>query len=128
VGDSRLYLWRKGQLTQLTEDHSWVNEQVRAGILSEIDARSHQWRHVVTRALSGGDDPQVDVAEMDIQKGDRLLLCSDGLSGVVGLDKIGEILGNTGPLDDACRALVDAANLAGGPDNITAAILQVDAA
>jgi serine/threonine protein phosphatase PrpC len=128
VGDSRLYLWRKGQLTQLTEDHSWVNEQVRAGILSETDARSHPWRHVVTRALSGGDDPQVDVAEMDIQKGDRLLLCSDGLSGVVGLDKIGEILGNTGPLDDACRALVDAANLAGGPDNITAAILQVDAA
>src|SRR6187399_1867814 len=63
VGDSRVYLWRSGTLTQVTQDHSWVTEQVRAGVLTEADARHHPWRHVVTRALSGGDDPEVDVRE-----------------------------------------------------------------
>jgi protein phosphatase len=83
VGDSRVYLYRGGALTQVTQDHSWVTEQVRAGVLTESDARHHPWRHVVTRALSGGDDPEVDVRELDVQVGDRILLCSDGLSGVV---------------------------------------------
>lgn len=128
VGDSRLYLWRKGQLTQVTEDHSWVNEQVRAGVLTETDARSHPWRHVVTRALSGGEDPDVDVKDVDVQPGDRLLICSDGLSGVVPIEKIAAIIGRMEPLDRTCQALIDAANQAGGPDNITAAMLQVDAA
>ena len=62
VGDSRIYLWRDGLLHQVTQDHSWVSEQVRAGVLTETDARRHPWRNVVTRALAGGDDPQVDVA------------------------------------------------------------------
>jgi hypothetical protein len=65
-----------------------VNEQVRAGVLTETDAKSHPWRHVVTRALSGAEDPQVDITEFDLQRGDRLLICSDGLSGVVPVDKI----------------------------------------
>lgn len=128
VGDSRLYLWRKGKLSLMTEDHSWVNEQVRAGVLTETDAKSHPWRHVVTRALSGAEDPQVDITEFDLQRGDRLLICSDGLSGVVPVDKIAEIIGRGVSLDATCRELVEAANQAGGPDNITAALLQVDVA
>jgi len=128
VGDSRVYLFRDGTLTQVTQDHSWVTEQVRAGVLSEADARHHPWRHVVTRALSGGDDPEVDVRELDVQAGDRILLCSDGLSGVVAPDRLTGILSRGAPLEQTCQDLVDAANEAGGPDNITVAMLQVDVA
>jgi len=128
VGDSRVYLFRNGTLTQVTQDHSWVTEQVRAGVLTEADARHHPWRHVVTRALSGGDDPEVDVRELDVQAGDRVLLCSDGLSGVVPPDRLAGILGRGAPLEQTCQDLVDAANEAGGPDNITVAMLQVDVA
>jgi protein phosphatase len=128
VGDSRVYLWRAGTLQQVTQDHSWVNEQVRAGVLSETDARTHPWRHVVTRALSGGEDPDVDVVEMELQAGDRILLCSDGLSGVVPLDRMAAIIGRMAPLEETCQDLIDAANEAGGPDNITVAMLQVDVA
>jgi len=128
VGDSRVYLFRRGTLSQITEDHSWVSEQVRAGILSDSDARRHPWRNVVTRALSGGDDPDVEVAEIDLELGDRLLICSDGLSGVVTTERMQEIVGAGQGLEDTCRALIAAANDAGGPDNITVAMLQVDVA
>ena len=128
VGDSRVYLWRDGLLHQITQDHSWVSEQVRAGILTETDARRHPWRNVVTRALAGGDDPQVDVAEIDVKVGDRLLLCSDGLSGVVPPERLEELVGQTTSLEETCQALIDAANEAGGPDNITVAMLKVDVA
>lgn len=128
VGDSRVYLWRGGRMRQLTEDHSWVGEQIRAGVLSDADARRHPWRNVVTRALSGGDDPDVEVAEIDVALGDRLLVCSDGLSGVVPMDRLAAIVGRAAGLKETCQALIDAANEAGGPDNITAAMLQVDVA
>ena len=126
VGDSRLYRYRNGTLLQITQDHSWVNEQVRAGVLTETDAKSHPWRHVVTRALSGGEDPEVEITDVDIKAGDRLLICSDGLSGVVPQDRLAEILGRKDPLDKTCQDLVDAANQAGGPDNVTVAVLQVE--
>jgi protein phosphatase len=128
VGDSRVYRWRGGRLHQITEDHSWVSEQVRAGVLTDADARRHPWRNVVTRALSGGDDPDVEVADVDLEPGDRLIVCSDGLSGVVTSDRLQEILGAGTSLEDTCQALIDAANEAGGPDNITVAMLQVDVA
>jgi protein phosphatase len=128
VGDSRIYVWRDGLLHQVTQDHSWVNEQVRAGVLSEHDARRHPWRNVVTRALAGGDDPDVDIGEIDVKPGDRLLICSDGLSGVVPHEQLEAILAPADPLDVTCQALIDAANRAGGPDNITVAMLQVDVA
>ena len=128
VGDSRIYLWRGGKLHQVTEDHSWVSEQVRAGVLSETDARRHPWRNVVTRALAGGEDPEVDVAVIELKVADCLLLCSDGLSGVVPPDRIAQILAEGADLKATCRALVAAANAAGGPDNITVAILKVDVA
>jgi protein phosphatase len=128
VGDSRVYQLRGARLDQLTRDHSWVEEQVRAGTLSPTAARQHPWRNVVTRALSGGDDPEVDTTEIHPQPGDRYLLCSDGLFAVVPDQRIAEILADrTAGLEEICRRLVEAANAAGGPDNITALILQCDA-
>lgn len=128
VGDSRVYVLRDGKLEQITHDHSWVEEQVRAGTLSPTAARQHPWRNVVTRALSGGEDPEVDVTEVAPRPGERYLLCSDGLFTVVPDNRIAELLGDMkAPLDAIARALIAAANEAGGPDNITALILQIDA-
>jgi protein phosphatase len=101
---------------------------VRAGTLTAAAAREHPWRNVVTRALSGGDDPEVDVVEITPVPGDRFLLCSDGLFGVVPNQTILELISDrAATLEDICGRLIDAANAAGGPDNITAMILQVDA-
>jgi protein phosphatase len=128
VGDSRVYVLRDGKLDQLTHDHSWVEEQVRAGTMSPSAARQHPWRNVVTRALSGGEDPEVDVTEVTPTPGERYLLCSDGLFSVVNDQQIAEILGDSSlSLQDICRALISAANAGGGPDNITALVLEVDA-
>jgi protein phosphatase len=128
IGDSRVYVFRGDILRQLTNDHSWVEEQVRAGTLTPAAARQHPWRNVVTRALSGGEDPDVDVVEIDPQPGERYLLCSDGLFGVVSDEQIATIVSDrTASLDEICARLIDAANEAGGPDNITAMVLQVDA-
>ena len=128
VGDSRVYRLRGGTLDQLTHDHSWVEEQVRAGTMSPSAARQHPWRNVVTRALSGGEDPEVDVTEVEPKPGDRFLLCSDGLFSVVTDSQIAELLGDKNKsLQDICSMLIDAANAGGGPDNITALVLEVDA-
>lgn len=128
VGDSRVYVLRKSSFEQLTHDHSWVEEQVRAGTMTPTAAKQHPWRNVVTRALSGGEDPEVDVAEIKPARGERYLLCSDGLFSVVPDDRIAEILAERkGTLEGVCSRLIEAANVAGGPDNITALVLQVDA-
>ena len=128
VGDSRVYVLRNGALEQLTHDHSWVEEQVRAGTMSPSAARQHPWRNVVTRALSGGEDPEVDVADVRPAAGERYLLCSDGLFAVVGDQQIAELVGDPArSLQDICAALVDAANAGGGPDNITALVLEISA-
>jgi PPM family protein phosphatase len=128
VGDSRVYVLRNGKLEQLTHDHSWVEEQVRAGTLTPTAARQHPWRNVVTRALSGGDDPEVDVTEVVPRPGERYLLCSDGLFTVLPDARIADLLGDMkASLDAIAGALIAAANDAGGPDNITALILHIDA-
>ncbi|HEX6464892.1 MAG TPA: Stp1/IreP family PP2C-type Ser/Thr phosphatase [Vicinamibacterales bacterium] len=126
VGDSRIYGLRKGSLQQLTHDHSWVEEQVRAGTLTEAAARQHPWRNVVTRALSGGTDPDIDIVEITPEPRDRFLLCSDGLSGVVSREEIEQVLGDPAlSLDQICEHLVAAANEGGGPDNITALVIEI---
>ena len=128
IGDSRVYVLRGSDLRQITDDHSWVEEQVRAGMLTPAAARQHPWRNVVTRALSGAEDPEIDVVQVTPVAGDRYLLCSDGLFGVVGDDQIAALLGDRkASLDEICGRLIDAANEAGGPDNITALIIQIDA-
>jgi protein phosphatase len=126
VGDSRVYVLRNSTLEQITEDHSWVEEQVRAGTMTATAARQHPWRNVVTRALSGGGDPEIDTVEVSPARGERFLLCSDGLSGVVPHDTIARILGEQdGGLEGVCDRLIAAANDAGGPDNITVLVLEV---
>jgi protein phosphatase len=125
VGDSRVYGLHDGVLRQITDDHSWVEEQVRAGAMTASAARQHPWRNVVTRALSGGADPDVDTVELSPALGERFLLCSDGLSGVVAHERIAEILASDGELDAVCDRLIAAANEGGGPDNITVLVLEV---
>ena len=128
VGDSRVYVFRDGELSQITHDHSWVEEQVRAGAMTPSAARAHPWRNVVTRALSGGEDPEVDVTEVKPARQERYLLCSDGLFSVVPDTRIAEVLSDrTLTLEQICDRLIASANEAGGPDNITALVLQVDA-
>lgn len=125
VGDCRAYLIRDKVVTQVTTDHSWVAEQVRAGLLTADAARSHPWRSMVTRALAGTGDLVVDVLEMPLESEDLLLLCSDGLHGLVSDDEIGDlVVRNKRNLEQACRALVDSANARGGPDNITAILIR----
>src|SRR4051812_42018246 len=127
VGDSRIYALHpsNGTLHQITDDHSWVEEQVRAGTMTASAARQHPWRNVVTRALSGGADPEIDTVELSPEPGERLLLCSDGLSGVVAHETIARIMADGDGLDAICERLIAAANDGGGPDNITVLVLEV---
>jgi len=129
VGDSRIYamdVFNGGSLEQLTHDHSWVEEQVRAGTLTEAAARQHPWRNVVTRALSGGTDPDIDTVEIAPKPGERFLLCSDGLSGVIARETIEGVLGDRAlSLEEVCDRLVAAANEGGGPDNVTALVIEI---
>jgi protein phosphatase len=125
VGDSRVYLLRAGVLQQVTHDHSWVEEQVRAGAMTASAARQHPWRNVVTRALAGGEDPEIDAEDLALESADRLLLCSDGLSGVITHEEIAARLNEADDPARVCERLVEAANAAGGPDNITVLVLQV---
>jgi len=128
VGDSRVYVLTEAGLEQITHDHSWVEEQVRAGTMSPTAARQHPWRNVVTRALAGGEDPEVDVTQIRPHGRERYLLCSDGLFSVVPDDQIAAILGDRNlPLEEVCSRLIEKANAAGGPDNITTLVLEVDA-
>jgi len=127
VGDSRAYLWRNGELDQITRDHSWVEEQIALGVLSEDEARQHPWRNLVTRALAGAEEPVVELTPIDLVAGDRVLLCSDGLTSPLTNATIAGILARApmGRPDELCQALIDAANGAGGPDNITVIVIEI---
>jgi len=125
VGDSRAYLLRDGSLAQLTTDHTVVAELVRRGRLTPEQAAIHPERSILTRAV--GLDPRVPVDTPDpleLHDGDQVLLCSDGLTEAVDDDRIAELLSAAGDGDAACRSLIDAANAAGGPDNITVVLLR----
>ena len=128
VGDSRAYRLRQGELELLTEDHSWVNEQVRAGFLSVDQARSHPLKNVVTRALGGESGIQVDIDEVDVQPEDLYLLCSDGLTTMLRDEEIGERLRQVGDksVEEVCSRLVGDANARGGLDNVTVVLLFVE--
>jgi protein phosphatase len=129
IGDTRIYLARDGRVERLTDDHSWVQEQVRAGTLDTEAAERHPWRNVVTRALSGGEEPVVDLRNIPLRPGDRLLICTDGLHGVIGERRVSEVLdGDVADLQSLCDRLIAEANEAGGPDNITMIALAVHAA
>jgi PPM family protein phosphatase len=125
VGDCRAYLLQDGQLRQLTRDHSWVADQVASGFITPETAKAHPWRHMVTRAIQGDGDLEVDTLEVNLAPAVRLLLCSDGLHAVLSDEQIAAIL-NDAPDDphDACGRLIQAANDGGGPDNVSAIVID----
>jgi protein phosphatase len=124
VGDCRLLLLRDGALTQLTKDHTWVAEQVQYGLLSAEQARSHPRRHVLTRCLGRELIVGIDVLTLPIQEGDVLVQCSDGIHASVTEHELLESLRDRDP-DASCRALVERARAAGGPDNLSIQIALV---
>lgn len=126
VGDSRAYLLRDGELTRLTRDHTLVEELVRRGELTEQEAAEHPQRSIITRALGPEPDIDVDLHSHRVHAGDVLLLCSDGLTGMIGEDEVAGLLRGASSLRDAGRALVDAANAAGGRDNITVVLFRLE--
>jgi serine/threonine protein phosphatase PrpC len=125
VGDSRLYRLRGGELERLTTDHSLVEEYIRAGRLAPEEAETHPQKSVITRALGVEADVDVDTLTCDACDGDVYLLCSDGLTGMVAESEVADILINRSSLEQAGRALIDAANHAGGRDNITVVLFRV---
>ena len=126
VGDSRAYRYRKGRLEPLTTDHSVVAEMQRRGLLSADEAAVHPRRNEILRSVGVQEDVEVEVADVEVRGGDRYLLCSDGLSGVVKDEEIAAIVQTKTP-HEAVEALIDLANERGGPDNITVQVLAVPA-
>jgi serine/threonine protein phosphatase PrpC len=124
VGDSRAYVYDGEGLIVITEDQTWVNEVGRRLGIDEISLRSHPMRHVLTMAIGVSPELRVHSYALQPKSGSQILLCSDGLHGVVEDDVIAETLSGNGTLESKCRRLVQAAKDAGGPDNITAVLLQ----
>lgn len=124
VGDSRAYLIRKSRIRQVSQDHSWVAEQVRAGLLTEEQARTHAQRNVITRSLGTQPDVEIDLFREVLEDGDTLLLCSDGLSGFVTDEELMRTVDQFVPQESVYH-LIERANESGGPDNITAIVARV---
>lgn len=124
VGDSRAYRQRQSELQQITRDHSWVMEQVRAGHLTLAEARTHRLRSLITRSVGFQPEVIVDTEALDLSPGDSYLLCSDGLSNHVEDSEIQTLLGNSDP-DKTVETLINQANARGGQDNITVIVLTV---
>lgn len=124
VGDSRAYLFHEGELSQLTEDQTWVNEVGRRLGVSEDKLKVHPMRHVLTMAIGVSNPLTVKTFRLTPTSGDQILLCSDGLHGPVSEEQIQAILIAPMPPEQRCRHLIDAARKAGGPDNITALLLE----
>lgn len=125
IGDSRAYLIRPDEVRQLTVDHSWVADRVRQGILTEEEARGHRWRNVITNALGSQPQIKLDVLHFEVQPGDRILLCSDGISMLLPPEVLQRIVLDNPP-EVSCKQLLAEANKRGSPDNITAVVLDVN--
>src|ERR1700742_1802434 len=126
VGDSRAYIFREGELGRLTQDHSLVEELVRQGKLTQEQAAEHPQRSIITRALGIEGDVEVDTWSYPMRAGDVVLLCSDGLTSMIGEEQIGQILSGETNLDRAADGLIGAANDAGGRDNITVVLFRLE--
>ncbi|MHB9003357.1 MAG: Stp1/IreP family PP2C-type Ser/Thr phosphatase, partial [Coriobacteriia bacterium] len=125
VGDSRAYVYHNGVLEPVTEDHSVVADMVRQGTLAPEDVRSHPNRSIITRALGSDLNMYADTFEVDAHVGDRLLLCSDGLTAMIDDPEIADIMSSYRDPGMTVRALVDAANAAGGQDNISVVVVEI---
>ena len=125
LGDSRIYRFNDGELEQVSVDHSVVQELVEAGVITEDDAAIHPERHVITRALGGKGSVEADYFVLPLSGAERLILCSDGVSGMIDDEQIGEIMLTAGDPRDAADKVVAAAVAAGGRDNATAVVIDV---
>lgn len=125
VGDSRLYYIYNNELIQLTSDHSLVEEMVRRGEISQADARIHPNKNIITRALGTDQDVTVDFFELEADKVDRVLLCSDGLTNMVDEQEMLDIILRSNDLKGAVKTLVDKANKYGGKDNISVILIEM---
>lgn len=126
VGDSRAYLMREGKLSQLTSDHSWVQEQVRSGVLTPEEARLHPLKNIITRSMGHEREVKVDLSKEEYRPGDRFLLCSDGLTNMVTDEEILATVSQEAP-EPAVRRLIQRAKEEGGLDNITVIVVAVEA-
>ncbi|MGA1541992.1 MAG: SpoIIE family protein phosphatase, partial [Ilumatobacteraceae bacterium] len=124
VGDSRTYLWRHGELRQITKDHSHVQSLVDRGAITRAEARVHYQRNIVLRAMGIDPDLEVDVFELDIEDGDRFIVCSDGLVDEADDDAIEVAIRTSSAPDDLAQALVTLANDNGGRDNVTVVVVD----
>ncbi len=128
VGDSRAYLIRDKTITQLTEDHSLVSEQLKAGLITDEGARTHRLKNIITRSVGFQRDVEADLLTRDLEDKDIFLLCSDGLSNLVEDQRILRIIRKNGSLDKACERLIEAANDEGGDDNVSVVLVRVSEA
>jgi serine/threonine protein phosphatase PrpC len=125
VGDSRLYRLRGHHLAQLTEDHTWIAKAIRAGEVTPAQSRNHPWRHVLSQCLGRDDLTEIGIQSLDVNSGDRLLLCSDGLTEELSDHLIASHLKSIRACEAAAIALVNSAKQRGGRDNITVVVLNV---
>ena len=124
VGDSRAYCIRNRVITQMTEDHSLVHEQLKSGLITEEEAKTHQLKNIITRSVGVQEEVEIDTVIWQVEPGDTYLMCSDGLSNMVGDLEMQEIV-NQAETEQAAKALVDVANQRGGEDNITLILMHV---
>lgn len=125
VGDSRAYCVRNGKITQVTEDHSLVHEQLKSGLITEEEAKHHQLKNIITRSVGVQEEVETDTIVWKVHADDTYLLCSDGLSNMVSDDELQEIINGT-DTEHASRAMVELANERGGDDNITLILVKVE--
>lgn len=123
VGDSRLYRLHKSELKQITQDHTWVGMALKAGEINQEQAKFHPWRHVLSQCLGRKDLQRIDIQEFEVQPGDLLLICSDGLTEEVSDEQIKDALINLESCQGTAQELIDTAKIAGGSDNITVVIV-----
>lgn len=126
IGDSRLYRWRSSLLELITQDHTWVARALKMGDITIEEARNHPFRHVLSRCLGRDDLHEVDVQPLDVKSGDRLLLCSDGLTEELADEKIAYYLQENNVNDKVALSLIEGAKEQGGHDNITVVIVELE--
>ena len=128
VGDSRAYVWRQGAFTQVTRDQSLVNQLLETGQITVEQARFFEHSNVILQALGVQEEVEVQLSKVDLRRGDRIMLCSDGLVGVVSDEEIAAVMGSIDDPAEAARILIEMANGGGGPDNVTVIVAHVDGA
>ena len=124
VGDSRGYLFHANHIRQITTDHSLVSEQLQAGFISRGEVKGHKLKNIITRSVGYQEDVEIDIKKFEVHMGDKVLLCTDGLSNMVDDEEICKIVVDN-PINVACKKLIERGNENGGEDNLTALLMEV---